>query len=98
METPAERAAGILLGLGDAEPVVAARSPVLLGEVRAQDAELARPCLKTSFGKQRVLFPLVGVGADFLLDERAHRTSELLVLFGEGLQTWGASLRVDWQA
>src|SRR5207249_739697 len=73
-------AAWKLLTLGDAEPIVAARTAYLVGIVRTEDPELAR-ALKDPVGKELVSLPLHGMGRQFALAELAHCTSELLVLF-----------------
>jgi hypothetical protein len=72
--------ARVFLGLGDAEPVVAAAAAVLLGEVRPQNAKLAR-LLEELVREESILFPLIGVRTDLALDERTDHRSELFVLF-----------------
>ena len=57
---------------------------MLLGVVGAEDAELAGP-LEHPVGEQLVALPLVGVGRELLLGERADRLAEPLVLFAEAL-------------
>ncbi len=77
--------ARILLGLGDAEPVVASPAAVLFGEVGTQDAEVAR-LLEQLVGEKSVFLPLVGVRPDLAFDECPDHPPELLVLFLKGLE------------
>ena len=73
IDTPAEPQLRQLLGLRDAEPVVAARAAVLLGVVRAEDAELTR-ALEDLVREELGLLPLVGVGSELLLGELRGRS------------------------
>ena len=80
--TPAEPQLRELLGLRDAEPVVAAGAAVLLGVVRAEDAELAG-ALEDLVREELGLLPLVGVRRELLLGELADGLAELVVLLAE---------------
>ena len=71
-----------LFGLRDAEPVVAARSPVLLRVVGAEETELAS-ALEDLVREDLCLLPFVGEGRELLLRELTNGVPELIVLFAE---------------
>ena len=82
IDTPAEQAARQLLGLRDAEPVVAARAAVLLGVVRAEDPELTR-ALEDLVREELGLLPLVGERSELLRRELTDGVAEVIVLLAK---------------
>src|SRR5712691_6523523 len=71
-----------LLTESDGHPNIAVAATVLLRVADAEEAQFAHPSIER-LGKQSLLFPLVDMWNNFLVDEIPHLLAEHLVFFGE---------------